>query len=159
MALTNVALNKTVTASASVSNLTLVTDGSTASSPYADCGPGLVYVQIDLGAIYFLDTISVWHYWADSRTYSSTKTQISENGTDWTDVFNSATAGTYAESSGGKVNIFTAKNTRYIRDYVNGSSANAYNHWVEIQAFEKTLMNFLSLPKRTRFPGLVTEAI
>jgi hypothetical protein len=79
--------------------------------------------------------VKVWHYANDGRTYHNTKTQVSADGVTWVTVFDSAVSGEYAETSAGKTHTFTAQNVRYIRDYLNGSTANIYNHWVEIEAW------------------------
>lgn len=42
--------------------------------------------------------------------------------------------GEYIEYSAGRTNTFPIRRARYIRDWLNGSTANAGNHWVEIQA-------------------------
>jgi len=93
---------------------------------------GLQYIQIDLGAVYSVDTVMVWHYAGDGRTYHNTKTQVSADGSTWYTVFDSAAAGEYAETAQGKTHQFAARSVRYVRDYTNGSTANAGNHWVEI---------------------------
>ena len=66
---TNVALNKTVTAtSGSGTNLNKITNGDLTVSEYGyiAAGKGIV---IDLGAEYPVDYIRVWHYWDDDRYY------------------------------------------------------------------------------------------
>jgi RHS repeat-associated protein len=95
----------------------------------------LSYVQVDLGAAYPVDTVKVWHYAVDGRTYYSTRTQVSEDGVNWTTVFDSAVSGTYAETAAGKTHTFTTRSVRYVRDWLNGSTANTGNHWVEIEVW------------------------
>ncbi|MBU1747801.1 MAG: discoidin domain-containing protein, partial [Chloroflexi bacterium] len=110
--------------------------GDSASREYAyTTDTGLRYVQLDLGAAYSVDQVVVWHYAADGRTYHNTKTQVSADGSTWYTVFDSAVSGEYAETAAGKTHSFTARSVRYVRDYVNGSTANIYNHWVEIQVW------------------------
>jgi len=99
---------------------------------------GLQYVQIDLGATFPVNKVSVWHYNGDGRTYHNTKTQVSADGTNWTTVFDSATQGEYAETLAGKMHTFTQQNVPYVRDYLNGSTANSGNHWVEIEVWGTT---------------------
>jgi hypothetical protein len=60
---------------------------------------------------------------------------VSEDNTNWTTIFDSATAGTYPETSAGKTHSFPQRKVRYIRDWANGSTTNTSSHWVEIQAF------------------------
>lgn len=135
--LSNVALNKTVTSVGGVPEanpITYVTNGDITSANYYGMVDSLSYVQIDLGTLYGINQITVWHYYLDSRIYNSTKTQVSANGVDWITIFDSAVSGTYTETASGKISTITPIAVRYIRDYTNGSSANISNHWVEIQA-------------------------
>ncbi|OQA22084.1 MAG: F5/8 type C domain protein [Chloroflexi bacterium ADurb.Bin360] len=96
---------------------------------------GLRYVQLDLGGAYTVDQIKVWHYAADSRIYNNTKTQVSADGVTWYTVFDSAVSGTYPETAAGKTHTFAPRTVRYVRDYLNGSSSNSSNHWVEIEVW------------------------
>lgn len=128
----NLALSATVTG---VSTGERATDGSTDTNTYAQGGPGLTALTVDLGKVMALDTLKVWHYYGDGRTYYGTKTEVSTDALNWTPVFDSAVSGTYPESSAGKTHVFSKQSVRYIRDWLNGSSANTSAHWVEIQAF------------------------
>jgi hypothetical protein len=60
---------------------------------------------------------------------------VSTDGQTWTTVFDSAVSGEYAESAAGKTVTFTSRNVRYVRDWLNGSTSNAGNHWVEIEVW------------------------
>lgn len=113
----------------------LLTDGSTAYTPYYDTGSGLQSVTVDLGTVYDISSIKVWHYWGDACTYYATKTEVSTDNTNWSTIYDSATSGTYQETSVGKTFSFPVRQVRYIRDWLNGSTANVGDHWVEIQAF------------------------
>lgn len=101
---TNIALSKTVTASAALNGGTLagVVDGVTTSSPYLAIDVPPAWVKVDLGAVYDIATVKVWHYYADARTYFNSKTEGSVDGVTWFTIFDSAVSGTYAESSSGK---------------------------------------------------------
>jgi len=79
-------------------------------------------VQLDLGAVYSVNQIKVWHYAADGRTYHKTKTQVSANGSTWGTVFDSTTSREYAETAAGKTHTFAPRNVRYVRDWLNGST-------------------------------------
>jgi RHS repeat-associated protein len=139
----NVAAGIRATSSSALNWPDVVTNGDT----WADSGSGssgefaytaqtgLQYVQLDLGAVYSVDKVRVWHYAADGRIYNATKTQVSADGSSWYTVFDSAVSGTYAETAEGRTYTFTARNVRYIRDYLNGSNKNAGNHWVEIEVW------------------------
>ena len=137
---TNVALGKYVYYTGGINGaITYVTDGNTVSTQYVGklvSGPS--FVEVDLGTAHIIDTLKVWHYYADSRTYHDTKVEVSEDGENWTTVFDSTIEGEYVETASGKTHTFTQRPVRYIRDWVNGNSVNAFNHWVEIQAFRNT---------------------
>lgn len=113
----------------------VLTDGNTASVPYYSGAVGLASVIVDLGAAQDVSSLKIWHYWADARTYYATKTEVSTDNTNWTTIYDSATAGTYQETAAGKTFSFSIRKVRYIRDWLNGSTSNTSTHWVEIQAF------------------------
>ncbi len=55
-------------------------------------------LQIDLGIVYkTINTIQVWHYFADNRIYDS-KLEISEDGMNWVSIYDSSLHGQYEES-------------------------------------------------------------
>jgi len=113
----------------------MLTDGVTTSSPYFSMATGLQAVTVSLASAQDISTIKVWHYYADGRSYNATKTDVSEDNINWTTVFDSASEGTYVETSAGKTTTFPVRKVRYIRDWLNGSTSNTGNHWVEIQAY------------------------
>jgi prepilin-type N-terminal cleavage/methylation domain-containing protein len=125
-----------IAAGATATNAYL-TDGNTASNPYYGTGPtgAPVSVKVSLASAQDVSTVKVWHYYLDGRTYNATKTEVSEDDVTWTTIYDSATDGTYQETAAGKTFTFPQRKVRYIRDWVNGSSVNTSNHWVEIQAF------------------------
>lgn len=112
-----------------------LTDGVTTSNPYYGRAAGLSSVTVTLAAAQDISTIRIWHYYADSRTYYATKTEVSEDGANWFTVHDSAASGTYQETAAGKTITFPVRSVRYIKDWLNGSTANTSNHWVEIQAY------------------------
>lgn len=97
----NLAKNLPVTGSVSISNAQIMTN-DVVDANYASCGPGLQYVQIDLGSVQQVDYIHVWHYYQDDRIYHDTKTQVSVDGIDWLTIYDSAVDGKYVETSLGK---------------------------------------------------------
>ncbi|MGO4180551.1 glycoside hydrolase family 18 protein [Paenibacillus sp. TAF43_2] len=144
----NIAAGKTPTSNASLVNASLATDGaSNNSNAFTEAGTGKKYIQIDFGGSYYVNKIMLWHYFADSRTYKDVIVKLSENSafSSSTTVFNndadnssSQGAGSdaeYAESAAGKTIVFNPVKARYLRIYSNGSSINAYNHYVEIQTW------------------------
>lgn len=75
---------------------------SVASDPYAySSEPGLRYVEATLSAETDIQFIRVVHYFAYGRTYYSTKVTVQNtaSGSNWITIFDSATNGTYVESS------------------------------------------------------------
>jgi RHS repeat-associated protein len=132
----NYASGITPSSDVTLNNPLVVTDGdywANSSSEYASTASGLHYLQVDLGAVFTLDRVRVWHYANDGRTYHNTKTQVSSDGVSWFTVFDSAVSGEYPETAAGRTHTFTARSVRYIRDYLNGNTVNAYNHWVELE--------------------------
>jgi RHS repeat-associated protein len=68
---------------------------------------------------------------------------VSADGVSWTTVFDSAVSGEYAETSAGKTHSFSARSVRYVRDYLNGSTSNSGNHWVEIEVYGSRTMAYI----------------
>ena len=80
-----------------------------------------------------LSSVTIWHYYLDGRQYNN-KVEISPDGVTWTTIFDSAINGRYVETAAGKTHTFPEQRILYIRDTLNGSTANTGNHWLEIQA-------------------------
>jgi hypothetical protein len=114
----------------------LLTDGKTESDPPLG---GPTWVQIDLQDEYLIDTIKLWHYWADGRTYHDSKVALSKMGLflgEEVVVFDTtADDREYPETAEGKTITFDPVEAQYIRAWVGGSTANEWSHWVELQAF------------------------
>jgi hypothetical protein len=144
---TNRCLGKTPTSNKTLTNPLYATDGNTTGT-YASDGSntGAGYVQIDLGAVYSdIDTIKVYHYYADGRTYYGTKTEVSVDGVTWTTLRESAVSGTYQETSTGLIlksatkvpycGLASWKQTTAAFDYWNSHSSNVIaklsNTWTD----------------------------
>jgi hypothetical protein len=97
----NVALNKTATNS--LGNLIpQFVDGSTDTGQWSITGMSSgSFHTVDLGELYFIKTIKVWHYYGDKRTYYKNKTSVSEDGVNWFIVFDGVIEGDYQETSTG----------------------------------------------------------
>ena len=121
-----------------------ITDWSINTYDYAYGWWSLQNVTIDLWENHDIWTVNVWHYYADKRIFNKTKTEVSEDGVTWYVLHDSNIDGTYAESgswkSYGLEEIITTPPTtvRYIRDFINRSNRNWGNHWLEIEAIERT---------------------
>ena len=107
----NLAAGKVPTGDVTLTRAQVVTDNdpwANNSTQYATMGPGgLHYITIDLGAVYSVNKINLWHYANDGRTYHGTKTQVSENGSTWVTVYDSAVSGEYPETPEGKQITFS----------------------------------------------------
>lgn len=91
----NVALGRPVSFSqAGSSNPGVVTDGDTSSGSFGGGANGAGYAQVDLGSAQALSSVRVWHYYEDNRSYFGTRTEVSEDGTNWFNLFNSEVLGT-----------------------------------------------------------------
>lgn len=145
----NLAFGKTFTAGV-LTNPGLALDNTIDTNQYAGLEPNLQWAQLDLGQSEAFRKIKLWHYFDDGRKYKDIIVQVSDDPTfakDVTTLFNNDTDNTakqgvgideeYAETSGGKEIIFPLVKARYIRQWSNGSSANIYNHLVELQVFKK----------------------
>ena len=101
---TNIALNKPVTILNGTSegqSLTIPTDGNTATGSYLGAAQvnGYAQIEIDLGQVYDIDSVKVYHYYSDGRTYYSPVTEISWDGVNWITISDGVQ---YAETSSGK---------------------------------------------------------
>lgn len=147
----NVALGRAASASfaSTPKELALLTDGDAAGGPVSG-GAGPQYVQVDLGSSRELARVKLWHYHRDARAYEGVIVQLSNdpafvNGV--TTIFNNDRNNFLEQGAGTDPVVFSTADgltidipptrDRYIRMWSSGSTENMYNHWVELQAFEK----------------------
>ena len=144
---------KTVTSSDSlpvIGELSYLTDGDKTGidGAYVELGPGVQWVQIDLGAPSKVAAIVAWHFHSQARVYHDVIVQISDDK-DFkkgvttlynNDDDNSAKMGkgkdlAYVETNHGR--IFDGKGTvgRYVRLYSNGNTSDELNHYCEVEVF------------------------
>ena len=149
----NLAKGKEVTASDTfpvIGDVPFVTDGDKDGSEgtYVEFGPGVQWVQIDLGAPATLRAIVAWHFHAQARVYHDVIVQVSDDKdfkTGVTTLFNndhdnSAGLGAgkdlaYVETSEGKLIDAKGVKARYVRLYSNGNTTSELNHYVEVEVF------------------------
>ena len=145
----NLAPTSIISSSTTFSNISYITDNQTTSSTRAaKAGPGLQWVQLDLGAVHQLNAIKLWHYYSDGRSYRDVIIQLSNDPTfssGVVTVFNNDKDGSaglgvgtdseYSESSLGKMISLNSVNARYARFYSNGSNVTGWNHYVEIEVY------------------------
>ena len=150
---TVISKGKPVTSSDSlpvIGELSFITDGDKTGidGAYVELGPGVQWVQIDLGAASKIAAVAVWHFHSQARVYHDVVIQIS-NDKDFksgvTTIFNndddnSAKLGkgkdlAYVEVNHGRV--VDAKGTvgRYVRLYSNGNTSDELNHYCEVEVF------------------------
>lgn len=150
---TNVAEGKAVTASDSepiIGEIEMITDGDKegADGSFVEFGPGVQWVQIDLGAAHEIYAIVTWHFHNQARVYKDVIARVSDDPDFVKDVQtvysndhdNSAGLGVgtekeYIETSEGR--LFDAKGAkgRYVRLYSNGNTSNEMNHVIEVEVF------------------------
>lgn len=152
----NLAADKEVTASEEepiIGELAMITDGDKdgTEGSFVEFGPGLQWIQIDLGAPCEINAVAFWHYHSQARVYHDVIVQVA-NDEDFAenkqtlfnnDHDNSAGQGVgstdkeYVETYEGR--IAEAKNVRarYVRLYSNGNTSNDLNHCIEVEVYGK----------------------
>ena len=133
-----------------IGELAFVTDGKKSGEDgyYVELGPGLQWVQVDLGKSQPLYAILIWHYHSQARVYRDLVVQVSDDKdfvSGVTTVFNSDhdnTAGLgigkdkeYIETSEGKLVDPKGVTARYVRLYSGGNTYNDMNHYVEVEVY------------------------
>jgi hypothetical protein len=146
-------LNKTVTSSDSspvIGDLTLVTDGDKSGDEgtYVELGPGVQWVQVDLGAPVRLSAVVIWHFHSQARVYHAVVVQASNDPafkTGVTTLFNNDDTNSdglgkgsdyaYIETYKGKVIDAKGATARYVRLYSNGNTSDELNHYTEVEVY------------------------
>ncbi len=151
----NVAAGKAVTSSDDfpvIGELEYVTDADKdgADGSYVELGPGVQWVQIDLGAKNDIYAVALWHYHAPARAYRDVIIQVADDA-DFIEnvqtVFNndhdnSAGIGVgkdmeYIETNQGKLVDAKGIKGQFVRLYSNGSTGSDMNHYIEVEVFGK----------------------
>ncbi len=152
---TNLALKKKVTSSDKepvIGSLDLVTDGDKegAEGSYVELGPGVQWVQVDLGKSSEIWAVVLWHFHSEPRVYRDVVIQISDDPDfiqNVKTVFNNdhdnqAGLGIgkdleYVETHLGRPIAVKGVKGRYVRLYSNGNTSNQMNHYTEVQVYGK----------------------
>jgi hypothetical protein len=151
----NVALGKPVTSSDSepiIGELSYITDGDkeAADGSYVELGPLQQYVTIDLGQIYNIYAIIVWHHHMQAQVYFDVVVQVADDA-DFidnvttvfnNDIDNSAGFGIgkdmhYTETNEGKLIDAKGVKARYVRLYSNGNTSDDLNRYTEVEVYGK----------------------
>ena len=135
-----------------IGTIELITDGDkeAADGSYAELGPLVQYVTIDLEVMHEIYAIVIWHFHKEPRVYFDVVVQvagdpdfISNVGTLFNnDIDNSAGLGVgkdkhYVETNKGKLIDAGGVRARYIRLYSNGNNFNGLNHYIEVEVYGK----------------------
>jgi hypothetical protein len=126
----------------------MVTDGSKegADGNWLEMGPGLQWVQVDLGKPAEVAAVVLWHYHAEPRVYRDVVVQVADDA-DFienvrtvfnNDQDNSAGLGLgkdneYFELAEGKLIDAKGVTGRFVRCYTKGSTADEQNHCIEVE--------------------------
>ncbi|MDZ8118598.1 discoidin domain-containing protein [Pontiella agarivorans] len=151
----NVAEGKEVTSSDDfpvIGELEYITDADKdgADGSYVELGPGVQWVQIDLGEAKTVYAVALWHYHAQARAYRDIIIQVSDDAEfveGVTTVFNNdhdnsaglgvGKAKEYIETNKGKLVDAKGVKGQYVRLYSNGSTGSDMNHYIEVEVFGK----------------------
>lgn len=151
----NIASEKDVTGSDDfpvIGELEYITDGDKdgADGSYVELGPGVQWIQIDLGEKKSIYAVALWHYHAQARAYRDVIVQVADDA-DFVenvqtlfnnDHDNSAGLGAgkdkeYIETNQGKLIDAKGVKGQYVRLYSNGSTGSDMNHYIEVEVFGK----------------------
>jgi hypothetical protein len=148
-------LNKPVASSDTspvIGELTCVTDGDKSGDEgsYVELGPGVQWVQIDLGGPARIAAIAVWHFHAQARVYHAVVVQASNDPqfkTGVTTLFNNDDTNSdglgngsdyaYVETYKGKIIDAKGVTARFVRLYSNGNTSDELNHYTEVEVYGK----------------------
>ncbi|MBI4976136.1 MAG: hypothetical protein HZC28_01565 [Spirochaetes bacterium] len=133
-----------------IGDLEQITDGDKegGDGSFVELGPNKQWVQIDLGAKSTIQAIALWHYHMQARIYRDIVIQVAADAdfiTDVKTVYNSdhdnslgLGAGKdyeYIETFEGRLIDAKGVTGRYVRLYSAGNTANANNHYIEVEVY------------------------
>ena len=133
-----------------IGELAFLTDGdkSGVDGTYVELGPGVQWVQIDLGAPAKLAAVAVWHFHSQARVYHDVIVQVSDdpafkqnvrmlynNDDDNTAKLGKGADLAYVETNQGRVIDAKGATARYVRLYSNGNTSDELNHYCEVEVF------------------------
>lgn len=124
----NMAWGKKVTSDQAVTfgDIQVITDNQEVVNKYISISITAGYVEVDLGYVQPIDSLVIWHYWNDARTYHENRTEVSQDGINWITVFDSSIEGEYVETKEGHEIILYPE-----RVYLDKNSKMAANSFIE----------------------------
>ena len=148
----NVALGKPVTSSVKpfTGELSQITDGKKEAFDYdaVETKRGSQWVQVDLGKVYPIYAIVMWHdhryvqvmhdvivQVSDDPEFKSGVTTLFNNDVDNSSGLGVGTDREYFETHAGKIFDGKGAKGRYVRTYTKGGSLSALNCWQEIEVY------------------------
>ena len=149
----NLARGRTVTASDSapvVGEVGYVTDGDKSGSEgsWVEFGPGIQWVQVDLGAPAQVQAIVVWHYHEQACVYHDVVVQVADdpgfkdnvrtlfnNDSDNAVGLGKGRDLAYIETYEGKLIDAKGEAARYVRLYSDGSTLDELNRYLEVEVY------------------------
>ncbi|HEY3323369.1 MAG TPA: hypothetical protein VGP72_23135 [Planctomycetota bacterium] len=156
--LVNVALNRPVTSSdpePTVGKLSQVTDGDkdAVEGSFIELGPGLQWVQIDLGKPCEIYGLMIWHFHKEARIYKATVIQVADDKdfiTNVKTIYNNDSENSSGLGVGQNhqyVDTFLGKlipvanapvKAQFVRCYSKGNTSNDSNHYTEVEVWGRT---------------------
>lgn len=133
-----------------IGELDMITDGEKSGGDgyFVELGPGVQWIQVDLGAPHPLSAILMWHYHSQARIYHDVIVQVSDDAafkTGVTTIYNndhdnSSKLGAgkdkeYIEVAEGRLVDPKGAKGRYVRFYSKGNTTNDLNHYVEVEVY------------------------
>ncbi len=149
----NLALKRPVTSSDKepvIGQLAQITDGEKEGTEgsWVELGPGLQWVQIDLGAKANIYAIIVWHHHADPRVYRDVVVQVADDEdfiSNVKTVFNNDNDNSsglglgkdqeYVEFYEGELIDCKGIVGKYVRCYSKGNTSDDQNHYTEVEVY------------------------
>jgi len=110
---------------------------------------GLQYIQIDLGAVYNIYAVLIWHFHSEERVYFDTQVYFSNdpefkkenvkvvfnNDHDNSSGLGKGKDKEYVENYEGKLVDTKGAPARYVRLYSKGNTTDDFNHYIEVAVY------------------------
>mmetsp|Transcript_45118 Transcript_45118/g.66389 ORF Transcript_45118/g.66389 Transcript_45118/m.66389 type:complete len:1378 (-) Transcript_45118:165-4298(-) len=110
---------------------------------------GNVYIDVDLGDVYDIKRVIVWHFYQNTRQYYSQTVEISLDGLSFQTVYETGLGelGPVETESGQTIDLITPVKGRYIRHSCGRSTSDDDVHFIEIAAFGVLIPRWYPFPE------------